>query len=69
MLILDPRILLPIIYSFSFNVTKAYTLTYTLSLSFSLSLSLSLFLSTLTILSFYLKFTTYAIPRNSNLNI
>ena len=67
MLTLNPRILLPLLYSFSFDVTKAYTLTYTLSLS--LSLSLSLFPSTLTILSLYLKFTTYIIPRNSNLNI
>ena len=65
MLTLNPRILLPLLYSFSFDVTKAYTLTYTLSLS----LSLSLFPSTLTILSLYLKFTTYIIPRNSNLNI
>ena len=39
MLTLNPRILLPLLYSFSFDVTKAYTLTYTLSLSLSLFLS------------------------------
>ena len=37
MLTLNPRILLPLLYSFSFDVTKAYTLTYTLSLSLFLS--------------------------------
>ena len=62
MLTLNPRILLPLLYSFSFDVTKAYTLTHTLSLFLS-------FPPLLRFLVLYLKFATYIIPWNSNLNI